>query len=75
MFLGEIPVFLVERARTVLQSREGMSGMLGKVLLTSQDTVGKRRKRFMGSTGSRVSRTSHAPAGNGDTTMGRWSTS
>jgi transposase len=43
-----MPVFLVERAKTVLLSREGMSDAdIGKALRIGQDTVGKWRKRFI----------------------------
>ncbi|MDR1039741.1 MAG: IS630 family transposase [Deltaproteobacteria bacterium] len=44
----KLPVYLVERAKIVLLSREGMSDTdIGKALRMDPDTVGKWRKRFI----------------------------
>jgi transposase len=43
-----LPVFLIERTKIVLLSREGMSDTdIGKALQINPDTVGKWRKRFI----------------------------
>ncbi|MDR1037863.1 MAG: helix-turn-helix domain-containing protein [Deltaproteobacteria bacterium] len=43
-----LPIFIVERPKIVLLSREGMSDTdIGKTLLMSKETVGKWRKRYI----------------------------